>query len=315
MVAWSSSVSIFRFKVQSSIGHLVWFSGANLWCPCFLPSACQYSWLQTPGCLFNGVGHICLFLSPTLHFLDNPFKMIFSKHQTPSRTLVLLHPKMLPPQHSCPKIQTAPEKLSDKQLICGVEAWQELEHETYFASKYIFTWCYFLLQLLLQESSRLLPQKLGPPVLFFHIDFHLISSFTCKAAIFVGPGTEDGPSLNCTPCLIESSSSNLSTCTTIRVANTNNSLSDLSLSWVSPLISSTMRCARHSFCSYREAGASERMFSMLRKESMDSVVANLRVAAQCSVLTQETGCPSQKQHVETLKSRSLRVMDKSSPSW
>ena len=37
-----SSVSISRFKVQSSIGHLVWFfdsgnsivSGANLWCPC-----------------------------------------------------------------------------------------------------------------------------------------------------------------------------------------------------------------------------------------------------------------------------------------
>ena len=42
MVAWSSSVSISCFKVQSSIGHLVWFfdsgnsivSGANLWCPC-----------------------------------------------------------------------------------------------------------------------------------------------------------------------------------------------------------------------------------------------------------------------------------------
>ena len=42
MVAWSSSVSISRFKVQSSKGHLVWFlnsgnsivSGANLWCPC-----------------------------------------------------------------------------------------------------------------------------------------------------------------------------------------------------------------------------------------------------------------------------------------
>ena len=41
MVAWSSSVSISCFKVQSSIGHLVWFfdsgnsivSGANLWCP------------------------------------------------------------------------------------------------------------------------------------------------------------------------------------------------------------------------------------------------------------------------------------------
>ena len=42
MVAWSSSVSISCFKVQSSIGHLVWFFdsgnsivyGANLWCPC-----------------------------------------------------------------------------------------------------------------------------------------------------------------------------------------------------------------------------------------------------------------------------------------
>ena len=41
IVAWSSSVSISRFKVQSSIGHLVWFfdsgnslvPGANLWCP------------------------------------------------------------------------------------------------------------------------------------------------------------------------------------------------------------------------------------------------------------------------------------------
>ena len=41
MVEWSSSVSISCFKVQSSIGHLVWFfdsknsivSGANLWCP------------------------------------------------------------------------------------------------------------------------------------------------------------------------------------------------------------------------------------------------------------------------------------------
>ena len=41
MVAWSSSVSISCFKVQSSIGHLVWFfdsensilSGANLCCP------------------------------------------------------------------------------------------------------------------------------------------------------------------------------------------------------------------------------------------------------------------------------------------
>ena len=41
MVAWSLSVSISRFKVQGSIGHLVWFfdsgnsivSGANLWCP------------------------------------------------------------------------------------------------------------------------------------------------------------------------------------------------------------------------------------------------------------------------------------------
>ena len=41
MVAWSSSVSISCVKVQSSIGHLVWFfdsgnsivSGANLWCP------------------------------------------------------------------------------------------------------------------------------------------------------------------------------------------------------------------------------------------------------------------------------------------
>ena len=41
MVAWSSSVSISCFKVQSSIGHLVWFfdsgnsivSGASLWCP------------------------------------------------------------------------------------------------------------------------------------------------------------------------------------------------------------------------------------------------------------------------------------------
>ena len=40
MVAWSSSVSISRFKVHN-IGHLVWFfdsgnsivSGANLWCP------------------------------------------------------------------------------------------------------------------------------------------------------------------------------------------------------------------------------------------------------------------------------------------
>ena len=42
MVAWSSSVSISCFKVQSSIGHLVWFfdsgnsivSGANPWCLC-----------------------------------------------------------------------------------------------------------------------------------------------------------------------------------------------------------------------------------------------------------------------------------------
>ena len=42
MVAWSSSGSISCFKVQSSIGHLVWFfvsgnsivSGVNLWCPC-----------------------------------------------------------------------------------------------------------------------------------------------------------------------------------------------------------------------------------------------------------------------------------------
>ena len=41
IVAWTSSVSISSFKVQSSIGHLVWFfdsgnsivSGANLWCP------------------------------------------------------------------------------------------------------------------------------------------------------------------------------------------------------------------------------------------------------------------------------------------
>ena len=41
MLAWSSSVSISCFKVQSSIGHLVCFfdsgnsivSGANLWCP------------------------------------------------------------------------------------------------------------------------------------------------------------------------------------------------------------------------------------------------------------------------------------------
>ena len=40
MVAWSLSVSISRFKVQSSICHLVWFfdsgnsivSGANFWC-------------------------------------------------------------------------------------------------------------------------------------------------------------------------------------------------------------------------------------------------------------------------------------------
>ena len=42
MVAWSSSVSISCFKVQSSIGHLVWFfdsgnsivSGGKSWCPC-----------------------------------------------------------------------------------------------------------------------------------------------------------------------------------------------------------------------------------------------------------------------------------------
>ena len=42
MVVWASSVSISCFKVQSSIGHLVWFfdsrnskvSGAKLWCPC-----------------------------------------------------------------------------------------------------------------------------------------------------------------------------------------------------------------------------------------------------------------------------------------
>ena len=41
MVAWSLSVSISRFKVQSSIGHLVWFfdsenslvSEWNSWCP------------------------------------------------------------------------------------------------------------------------------------------------------------------------------------------------------------------------------------------------------------------------------------------
>ena len=41
MVAWSLSASISRYKVQSSIRHLVWFfysgnsivSGANLWCP------------------------------------------------------------------------------------------------------------------------------------------------------------------------------------------------------------------------------------------------------------------------------------------
>ena len=90
IVAWLSSVFISRFKVQSSIGHLVWFfkspnsivSLANVWCPwksflkkCFFLPKSESPTNKQMNRLRQSIIYSCLFLKleQTFDFLEGPF--------------------------------------------------------------------------------------------------------------------------------------------------------------------------------------------------------------------------------------------------